>query len=332
MARIILSDAPPVRCGGCASSVAAALLACPQCQRLVHTERLATLAAQADAAAARGEAQAAIASWQQALALLPPGSRQQDAIAQRIQAIGREQPAAVETTSAGGDRRHWAWLGSGGAVTAFLLTKGKLLLLGLTKSTTLLSMLASFGLYWTQWGMLFAGGFVLSIYVHEMGHVAALRRYGIPASAPMFIPGLGAYVRMRQMPASAYENARVGLAGPVWGLAAAGAAYGAFAFTADPLWAAIAHAGAWINLFNLLPVWQLDGSRGFSALTPGQRWLAALAVAAAWLISGEGLLVLLLIAVAARAAFDRTAPRDGDAGVLTLYLGLLATLTCLITL
>lgn len=54
----------------------------------------------------------------------------------------------------------------------------------------------------------------------------------------------------------------MGLAGPLWGLAAAIAAALAYLATDAPIWAAIARFGAWINLFNLLPVWQLDGSRG----------------------------------------------------------------------
>jgi Zn-dependent protease len=76
-------------------------------------------------------------------------------------------------------------------VLSFILTKGKLLLLGLTKGPTFLSMLLSVGVYWTAWGWRFAVGVVESIYVHAMGHVAMLRRFGIPATAPMFIPGFG---------------------------------------------------------------------------------------------------------------------------------------------
>jgi Zn-dependent protease len=333
MARITLSDAPAIQCQGCGSSVAAALLACPNCHQLVHAEQLTMLARDAEAATERGETTAALATWDRALALLPTGSRQRETIEARIQAIGREVAAADDRAMRkGGGSQRWAWLGGAGAVLAFVATKGKLLLLGLTKSTTLFSMLASFGLYWTQWGMLFAGGLVLSIYVHEMGHVAALRRYGIPASPPMFVPGLGAFVRMRQMPASAHENARIGLAGPLWGLGAAVAAFAAFLLTGNQLWAAVAHAGAWLNLFNLLPVWQLDGSRGFVSLARTQRWVAAVAVAIAWRISGEGLLVLLFLAAAARAWLDRTAPEEGDAGALGLYVGLLAALTFLILL
>src|SRR3989454_12639768 len=81
-------------------------------------------------------------------------------------------------------------------------------------------MLLSAGVYWAAWGWKFALGVVLSIYVHEMGHVQALQRYGIKATAPMFIPGVGAVVRLKQYPASPREDARVGLAGPLGGLGA----------------------------------------------------------------------------------------------------------------
>ena len=59
-------------------------------------------------------------------------------------------------------------------------------------------MAISLGVYWQLWGWKFALGFVLALYVHEMGHVAALRRYGVRASAPMFIPLLGAFVRLEE--------------------------------------------------------------------------------------------------------------------------------------
>src|SRR5256885_5819705 len=108
----------------------------------------------------------------------------------------------------------------------------------------------------------FAFGLVLSIYIHEMGHVQALQRYGIKATAPMFIPGFGAVIRLKQYPADAREDARVGLAGPLWGLGAALAAYAVYRATGVGVWGAIAHMGALVNLFNLVPVWQLDGARG----------------------------------------------------------------------
>src|SRR4029077_5882568 len=273
-------------CPQCGTQVASALLACPSCERLVHADELKRLSAEAEHAGHVGDASAALGAWRQALDLLPRDSTQHQAVAARIVALSR----AVENQPAAGKPSRWgkgaAGLGALGALLAkfkfaivFLLTKAKLLLFGLTKAGTLFSMLLSAGLYWTLWGWKFAIGIVLSIYVHEMGHVQALQRYGIKAPAPMFIPGLGAVIRLKQYPATPREDARVGLAGPLWGLGAAAAAYGVYFATRIGVWGAIGHFGAWVNLFNLLPVWQLDGGRGFRALTRVHRWLAA-AVAA----------------------------------------------------
>src|SRR2546422_10258388 len=99
-----------------------------------------------------------------------------------------------------------------------------------------------------------------------MGHVQALQRYGIKATAPMFIPGVGAVVRLKQYPASPREDARVGLAGPLWGLGAAAAAHAAYIGTGGGVWAAIAHFCARGNLFKPVPRLQLDGGGGFPAL------------------------------------------------------------------
>jgi len=170
---------------------------------------------------------------------------------------------------------------------------------------------------------------VLSIYVHEMGHVQALQRYGIKATAPMFIPGVGAVVRLKQYPADRREDARVGLAGPIWGLGAAAVAYGVYRATGSAIWGAIAHFGAWVNLFNLLPVWQLDEGRGFRALTRSQRWIAAALIGSVWLLTGKGLLVLLGIAAAASAGFAEAADQP-DPTILVQY-GLLVIVLSLLS-
>ena len=205
------------------------------------------------------------------------------------------------------------------------LGKGKLLLLGLTKASTFLSMLLAFGVYWTAWGMWFALGLVLSIYVHEMGHVAALRRFGLQATAPMFVPGLGAFIRLRGRELSPFQNARVGLAGPIWGLAAAVAALAVGRFGGSPMWMAIAHTGAWLNLFNLMPVWQLDGNRGFAALTKVQRMAVVASFAVAWAITHDGLVFVLLLVAGAR-VFDSHAPDTPDRDALTQFIAVVLAL------
>ena len=175
-----------------------------------------------------------------------------------------------------------------------MLTKGKLLLLGLTKASTFFSMFATMSIYWTIYGGWLAAGIVLSIYIHEMGHVFVLMRYGARATAPLFVPGLGAFIRLKQPLVDPRQDSRVGLGGPIWGTAAALACAGVFVLTSRPTWLAIAKFGALINLFNLLPVWQLDGAHAFRSLTRSQRWLALAAVGAAWALTDQWLLALLL--------------------------------------
>lgn len=249
----------------------------------------------------------------------------------------REQ--VVENAVAPPPRPNWARrLGPLGALLLVLwkikgllfitLSKGKLLLLGLSKFSTFSTMLLSLGAYWAVYGWIFALGIVSSIYVHEMGHVWALRRLGIAASAPMFIPFVGAFIRMHQIPANPVQNARVGLAGPIWGTGFAIAAFVAYGVMAEPAIGAIAHFAAWINLFNLLPVWQLDGARGFAALSRSQRFAVVLVMAAAGYMIGEAFLYILAVCGAFQ-AFRGTAPENGDSKTLLQFCGLLVVLAIL---
>src|SRR5216117_2294232 len=324
----------PSVCAQCGTQIAPALLACPSCRRLVYAEELKRLAATADGAEQAGDPSAALAAWRQALDLLPADATQHQVVSARIAALSR----SLDAGPAGA--KHGSGLGKGaagvGALGAllfkfkfalmFVLTKAKLLLFGLTKASTFFSMLLSASLYWTMWGWKFAVGVVLSIYIHEMGHVQALQRYGIKATAPMFIPGFGAVIRLKQYPANPREDARVGLAGPLWGLGAALAAYAAYLATGLGVWGAIAHFGGWVNL---TPVWQLDGARGFRALTQAQRWGAVAVIALAWVVTKEGLLLLVLVAAAAAAGWGR-APQERDQPALLQYgflVGVLSLLT-----
>ena len=326
---LVDSTGAPARCA-CGTELSAGLLACPGCRRLVHAATLEAYREQAEAAARAGDTSAELTAWRMAIPLIPPQSRQYAVISQRIEALGE---AALAAPAAPDGR--WKWLGGLSAIGLiawkfkFLLvalaTKGKLLLLGLTKASTAFSMLLSFGVYWTAWGMWFAAGIVVSIYIHEMGHIAALRRFGIPATAPMFVPGLGAFIRLRAQRLSPREDARIGLAGPVWGLGAACVAFAAAASGGGPLWMAIAKTGAWINAFNLLPVWQLDGSRGLVALSRPDRWVVAAAFVAGWGIAGDGLFLVLAMVAAGR-IFVEEAPESSDRAVLRLFVFLILAL------
>ncbi len=242
----------------------------------------------------QGDVLRARSHWEAALRLLPAHSQQHAVIRDR-------QAALTASLDAGGgagvqpavrSQASW-WRRSLPALVAAVLfgfSKLKFLLLGLTKASTFFSMFAFFGVYWSIYGWPLALGLVLSIYIHEMGHVAMLRRLGIAAGAPLFIPGVGAVVMLRQHITDPLTDAKIGLAGPVWGLGAALTALAGYVVTGAPIWFAIAQLTGLINLFNLIPVWQLDGSRGFHVLSRSERWTLVAVIAAALFLTDQRLL------------------------------------------
>ena len=308
---------------------------CPGCRALVYRDRLNNLARDATAAEERSDYSRALKLWREALLLLPPDSGQFLKIHQKIDQL-RPNVDSTALEEAEHQRKIPKSLIALGAVglflwkfkfiLVFLLTKAKALFFGLTKAQTFLTMFVSFGVYWAAWGWKFALGLILSIYVHEMGHVFALQRLGIKSSVPTFIPGLGALIRMKQYPASPSEDARVGLAGPLWGLFAALVCVAVYYATGWASWGAIAKVGAWINLFNLMPFVPLDGGRGFRALTRSQKWISVAVIALMWIVSHEGLLVLILL-IAIFSAFQKSQAAAPDRRALLEYCGLIVALT-----
>ncbi len=298
-------------------------LACPTCRALTHAEELESLAAEARTAAAGADFAAARDAWARCLPLLPEDSAQYRGVKARVDEFAAK--AAEQDSQKSG---RWAKIAAVAGPAAFavwklksvlliLLTKGKFLLLGLSKGGTVLSMLAWVGVYWALYGWVFAVGSVLSIYVHEMGHVVALHRFGIPAGAPMFIPGFGAFIRLKQLHLHPVEDSRVGLAGPLYGLGAALFCYSVYVSTGWKAWGAIAHFGAFINLFNLIPVWQLDGARGWRSLAQGQRVFVTCLAALLWAMTSESMLFLIALACGVRLFWPKDpAPVPDRTGVL----------------
>ena len=175
--------------------------------------------------------------------------------------------------------------------------KALLLLLPKVKIlSTSATMLVSIAAYALIWGWSFAAGFVLLLLVHELGHVIQLRREGVPASAPLFVPFLGAFVGMKRMPEDAAAEARVGLAGPVLGAAGCLVPLALWLATGNELFQALAFTGFFLNLFNLLPVLPLDGGRAMAALSPWM-WFAgyALLIAATIAFPNPILILILLL-------------------------------------
>ena len=168
------------------------------------------------------------------------------------------------------------------------------LLLKLKVVTTGVSMLVSVGAYAWIWGLPFAVGFVLLIFVHELGHVLELRRQGVPASAPLFIPFLGAVIGMKALPDDAWKEARVALAGPILGSLGAAVIWAIGAAQGSDLLVAIAFVGFFLNLFNLIPLVPLDGGRAVGALHPAL-WLVGLVLMVGLVVVRPNPILILIV-------------------------------------
>ena len=230
-----------------------------------------------------------------------------------------------------------------GAAIVALLAKLKTILLLLPKLKLLAStgtILVSLAAYALLWGWPFAAGFIALLFIHEMGHVIALRREGLKASAPMFIPFLGAVIAARSLGDNALAEARVGLAGPILGSIGSAACILVWHVTGNSLWEALAFTGFFLNLFNLLPVVPLDGGRAMAAMAPWM-WVVGLAalIPLAFIFPNPIIFLILIFAgfetykrfklrrsgSPEQRAYYRVRPID-RALVAAVYLGLIALL------
>lgn len=178
----------------------------------------------------------------------------------------------------------------GAALKALLVALPNLKLLA-TGATALVSV-AAYSLFF---GWPFAAGLVALIFIHEMGHVIALRREGIKASAPMFIPFMGAAIFSKSLGDNALAEARVGLAGPILGSLGAAAVAAVGELTHSDLLVALAYFGFFINLFNLLPVVPLDGGRAMAAMAPWMWFLGFGALVAMVFVYPNPILFIIIL-------------------------------------
>ncbi|SRR5712691_1267118 len=163
-------------------------------------------------------------------------------------------------------------LGGLAAAVAAAFAYGKyalLLLFKIPAAGTLISLVISFGGYAIFYGPWFAVALVTMIFVHEMGHVVEIRRQGMQATAPIFIPFLGAAIFQRSHPTDALRQAQIGIAGPIAGTIGATIAFALYGTIHSPVLLLAALIGFYLNLFNLIPVWQLDGAW---VLAPVSKW------------------------------------------------------------
>jgi Zn-dependent protease len=295
-------------------------MACDKCHALVHEDELERVSAQAKALESSGELRQSSQCWRSALSLLPQDAKQADWIREHVYVL------ELAADKAEPDRNEkWAnKLGPVGPI-AVLLAKSKALVAALFKLKFLLSLAAFMGVYWGLYGAAFGIGFAVLILVHEMGHFIDIERRGLPAEMPVFLPGLGAYVRWKALGVSVETRAAVSLAGPLAGALASVVCTLVWWFTGNGMWAALARAGAWLNVLNLIPVWMLDGGQAALALNKMERMLLLTISLGLWLILGESVFFLVAAGTGWR-LFTKDLPDHPSRAITSYFLAVLALL------
>jgi Zn-dependent protease len=131
-------------------------------------------------------------------------------------------------------------------------------------------MLVSIGAYTWFFGWILAPGIILILLIHELGHILMALLLGIRIGYPVFYPGIGAIIELHQITPGPTDNALLGISGPICGTFASAACWGIYALTGVHYWAELAFVGMAINLFNLIPLGEMDGGRISAVIS---RWL-----------------------------------------------------------
>jgi len=258
-----------------------------QCHTLAFSEELTILSARANALEEQGDFAPALEEWRKSLPMLPAQSTQADWVRDHVRKLELSLKASPPQPN-----NNWAKKLGPLAPIAIFLAKAKWLL-AIFKFKFLFTLGAFFALYWAMWGWKFGVGFGVLILIHEMGHYIDIRRRGLPADMPVFLPGFGAYVRWQALGVSLETRAGVSLAGPLAGLLASFACLAIWWKTGDPLWAGLTRAGAWLNLMNLIPVWILDGGQATNALDRNGRWILLAAAVLCALVFQESVFLFV---------------------------------------
>ena len=191
----------------------------------------------------------------------------------------------------------------------WLFAAGKLGKLLTTGGTMIISMFV----YSFVFGWRYAVGFVLLIFFHEMGHYVAARQRGLNVGAPTFIPFVGAWIQLKDMPHDVETEAYVGFAGPIAGTVASLACYWLAREYDSRLLLALAYSGCMLNLFNLIPISPLDGGRITAIISP-KVWLVGVPLLAALFFYNPSPM-LILIAILAYPQLKAAFSKDGNTGL-----------------
>lgn len=295
-------------------------LACPDCHTIVYAQHLNELGRRAVAQEQEEAWPQAKETWHQMLQWLPPGTQQATAVQGRIAAIDARVQAGEDNKS------KWKKRLGPLAPVVFFLAKAKTFLFALLKFKFLLSFFAFFGIYWALFGWRFGLGFTASILIHELGHFVAAKRRGLKVDLPVFLPGLGAYVRWYSQGVTLDTLSGIALAGPTAGLLAAVVCAAVYfkggAHAGSSLWRALAYTGAWLNLINLVPVLGLDGAQATHALNRLQRGLILATCMLFFALLHEGVFLFIAAGMVWR-LFTGFAPQEPSSATMIRYMLLL---------
>ncbi len=192
----------------------------------------------------------------------------------------------------------WKVVSLGGRVaqrmSLCLLGLAAMLNLGSTATMTL-SLLLSLVVYAMAFGLRFAVGFIMLLFIHELGHLVASRIVGLRATTPLFIPFVGAVISLNKPPINAKMEANVAIGGPAIGLLSALLCLAAYLWTDSILLLVLAYTACLLNLFNLIPCDPLDGGRIAAAISPHMWWVGSIVIGIVFFYTYNFFIFIILI-------------------------------------
>jgi Zn-dependent protease len=137
---------------------------------------------------------------------------------------------------------------------------------------------SSVAVYSVMFTFEFALALIAVLVFHEYGHLRAMKKFGIPTKGMYLIPFVGG-LAVGDKPKTQWQDVYISMMGPVFGLIMTLVFYIAYLITKSHFAGLVASTSALLNLFNLIPVYPLDGGRVVKALVfSGRNYLALVAL------------------------------------------------------